>query len=551
MNSWTISKQLIFLTTVNCLILIGVGAFTLNSEFKLAKALDNVGHIQLPAVQYMGLVDMMHDGLRGAVLKLLIVSERSPQDVDKYYEELQVLVKNIYDYTDRLKKLDIDSESKKALEDSADHIDEYVKICQLIADKVKAKQITEAYASLDKLQESFAYLEDDLGKLGEQIESNAEKSIEENKVVSEATTKWSIFLLAMGILLGLILSTIIIRKLVAIFDRIISTLVAESEKVGSSSRTIQAASQDLSSQTLQQSSALQETAASLEEINSMMQKTADNAIDLKKSVTASSRSVDIGQRSVQDMLTSMSDIANSNKHIMAEVEAGNNEIKEIVRVISEIGEKTKVINDIVFQTKLLSFNASVEAARAGEHGKGFSVVAEEVGNLATMSGNAAKEISTMLESGIQKAQAIVSENQSRVQKNMEVGQRKISEGSQVANRCGEALTSIVEEVTKVTQIGSEIQMAIEEQTKGVTEINKAVQLIEQSTLANTSTAQSASATSKNLVEQFNSLKHVIGQLSRLIYSQKENQSYQGMAQQGPGPSTEHHLNSESNHKHAA
>ncbi|MBC7465119.1 MAG: hypothetical protein H7256_03945 [Bdellovibrio sp.] len=50
--------------------------------------------------------------------------------------------------------------------------------------------------------------------------------------------------------------------------------------------------------------------------------------------------------------------------------------------MEEIGNKTKVINDIVFQTKLLSFNASVEAARAGEHGKGFAVVAEEVGKLA-------------------------------------------------------------------------------------------------------------------------------------------------------------------------
>ncbi len=57
----------------------------------------------------------------------------------------------------------------------------------------------------------------------------------------------------------------------------------------------------------------------------------------------------------------------------------------------DIGDKTKVINDIVFQTKRLSFNASVEAARAGEHGKGFAVVAEEVGNLAQMSKDKVQE----------------------------------------------------------------------------------------------------------------------------------------------------------------
>jgi methyl-accepting chemotaxis protein len=78
---------------------------------------------------------------------------------------------------------------------------------------------------------------------------------------------------------------------------------------------------------------------------------------------------------------------------MNQINYSNEQMSEIVKVIQEIETKTKVINDIVFQTKLLSFNASVEAARAGEQGKGFAVVAEEVGNLAQMSGNAAKEIS--------------------------------------------------------------------------------------------------------------------------------------------------------------
>jgi methyl-accepting chemotaxis protein len=85
----------------------------------------------------------------------------------------------------------------------------------------------------------------------------------------------------------------------------------------------------------------------------------------------------------------------------------NDEISSIVKVIAEIGDKTKVINDIVFQTKLLSFNASVEAARAGEQGKGFAVVAEEVGNLATMSGKAAEEISSMLGDSMGKVELIV------------------------------------------------------------------------------------------------------------------------------------------------
>ena len=65
-------------------------------------------------------------------------------------------------------------------------------------------------------------------------------------------------------------------------------------------------------------------------------------------------------------------------------------------IIQEIEDKTKAIDEIVFQTKLLSFNASVEAERAGEHGRGFSVVAQEVGNLAQLSGKSAAEINEIL-----------------------------------------------------------------------------------------------------------------------------------------------------------
>ncbi|MCX7978832.1 MAG: methyl-accepting chemotaxis protein, partial [Bdellovibrionaceae bacterium] len=76
------------------------------------------------------------------------------------------------------------------------------------------------------------------------------------------------------------------------------------------------------------------------------------------------------------------------------------ELEAAMGVIRQVAKKTEVINEIVFQTKLLSFNASVEAARAGEAGKGFAVVAEEVGKLAKMSGDAATEISQIVEKGL-------------------------------------------------------------------------------------------------------------------------------------------------------
>ena len=123
----------------------------------------------------------------------------------------------------------------------------------------------------------------------------------------------------------------------------------------------------------------------------MVNKSVDNANSSTEKANLSHEIATEGRESVNQMRLSMQDIENSINHMSHQVGESNEQIENIVKIIGEISNKTAIINDIVFQTKLLSFNASVEAARAGEHGKGFAVVAEEVGNLAQMSGTAAKE----------------------------------------------------------------------------------------------------------------------------------------------------------------
>lgn len=105
---------------------------------------------------------------------------------------------------------------------------------------------------------------------------------------------------------------------------------------------------------------------------------------------------------------------------MNTMKTSNAEVKELVGIINGISERTKVIDEIVFQTKLLSFNASVEAERAGEHGRGFAVVAQKVGNLAQMSGKAAQEISSILKQSIEKSVSVTSNNEKNVAKGAEL-----------------------------------------------------------------------------------------------------------------------------------
>ena len=94
----------------------------------------------------------------------------------------------------------------------------------------------------------------------------------------------------------------------------------------------------------------------------MVTQNSESANRVKLAVEANEEASNEGSMNVDEMLSAIDQIKMTNENIVAQMMDSNKEFAEIVRIISEIGEKTKVINDIVFQTKLLSFNASVEAA---------------------------------------------------------------------------------------------------------------------------------------------------------------------------------------------
>ena len=248
----------------------------------------------------------------------------------------------------------------------------------------------------------------------------------------------------------------------------------------------------------------------------MVNKTSDNANSTASTSSISQQKAASGKVVVEKMIQSMDRINESNTTIMNQMNRSNDQIAEIVKVIEEIGTKTKVINDIVFQTKLLSFNASVEAARAGEHGKGFAVVAEEVGNLAQMSGNAAKEIGALLDGSIQKVNSIVSETKSRVQTLISEGKVTVDEGSRVARECGNVLEEIVQNVSSVSTMAGEIASASDEQARGVAEITKAMSQLDQVTQQNSMTSQECATAADGLSHQSQALRGAVTELVMVI-----------------------------------
>jgi len=320
----------------------------------------------------------------------------------------------------------------------------------------------------------------------------------------------------LAILLGTAIAIYVMKNVSKSIDQVISHLTDNSHQVTSAAHQIAQSSEELSQAATEQSASLEETSASIEEMNSMVQKNADNAKKTSGIADHSRTNAVKGKEVVEEMITAIHEINVSNEHIQESIDESNKKIAEIVDVITEIGNKTKVINDIVFQTKLLSFNASVEAARAGEHGKGFAVVAEEVGNLAAMSGNAAKEISSMLDDSIQKVQGIVSETKETVERLIKDGKAKVNAGTRIAQECGNVLDEIVLNIGNVNQMSGEISVACQEQAQGVNEITKAMAQLDQVTQTNAATSEEAAQAAEELSAQAESLRNMVHVLVETI-----------------------------------
>ncbi|MDR3608383.1 MAG: bacteriohemerythrin [Oligoflexia bacterium] len=323
-------------------------------------------------------------------------------------------------------------------------------------------------------------------------------------------------MVGLGALAGLILASFLIRSSLERVNSVMESIMRGAGEVGGAVGKILAISQDLAGTSMQQAQSIQETAASIEEISSMANRSAENAEQSRDASESSKKKAERGREVVTQMVGSISEISRNNEDIMREVDSSNRKISQVVQVIQEIDAKTKVINDIVFQTKLLSFNASVEAARAGEHGKGFSVVAEEVGKLAQVSGSAAQEISSLLEVSMKKVDSIVQETSQAVGALMTSAKATVDRGSAVAHECGEVLSALLDSSTEVSEMVSSIASASHEQAKGVTEVSKAIQQIDQATQVSSAAAEKCSSTSNDLAKQVKELRDSAASLRQVV-----------------------------------
>jgi twitching motility protein PilJ len=164
----------------------------------------------------------------------------------------------------------------------------------------------------------------------------------------------------------------------------------------------------------------------------------------------------------QTGLSAVQEAINSINTLRDHVHETSKRIKRLGESSQEIGEITALISEITAQTNTLAVNAAIQAASAGEAGRGFSVVAEEVGQLAERCANAARQITTLV-LGIQTdAQNAIGA--------MERSAQSVVEGTRLSDRAGVALNDI-------NQLSTDVTLRIEKIADAATQESKSAKVI--------------------------------------------------------------------------
>jgi methyl-accepting chemotaxis protein len=472
MNSWTISRRIIFGFAAMLLISVALGAIALWRLRGINESVLELADNTLPSVLTL---DECAALSRENIFTTMRYADAESADERKSLEER--IASNRAQVDELFKKYEpliSDSEDRRRFEEAKRARTAFAKVRGSYLELVRQGKAEEhkkmlSEAIIPAYEETIKALDADVAynkKLG--VDASADAKL-------AARSGFILICIALGVALAVagVLTWQIVRSTTRVLRDLAVNLNQGATQTASAARQVSAASQNLSSGASEQAASVEETSASLEEISSMIRSTADNA-EKAKALAGEAHAV-----------------AQAGSHTMIEM---NQAMAAIDKSSAEVAKIVKNIDEIAFQTNILALNAAVEAARAGEAGAGFAVVADEVRSLAQRSAAAAKETADKIEAAI-------------------ASSRK---GSLSCAKVGESLTQIAGKVSSTDSLVGEIATAAREQAQGIEQINAAITQMDQVTQSNSASAEESASAAEELDAQAASLKDMVGQLRQLV-----------------------------------
>lgn len=266
--------------------------------------------------------------------------------------------------------------------------------------------------------------------------------------------------------------------------------------LGSAAAEILAAATQQVSGSDEQSAAISQTTATVEEVKTISEQSTERAqavVDTSQHTVEISRA---GRQAVEDTIASMAQIKDQVESIAENILALSEQTQQIGEIIATVG-------DIATQSNMLALNASVEAARAGEHGKGFTVVAQEVRNLAEQSRQATAQVKSILlsiQDGINTSVMATEE-----------GIKVVDNGVQLVAQASEAIEQLADVIDESAQMSMQMMAGGRQQASGVEQIAVAMQNINQVTVQGLASTRQAEKAAQDLNDLAHSLAEIVEQ----------------------------------------
>lgn len=197
-------------------------------------------------------------------------------------------------------------------------------------------------------------------------------------------------------------------------------------------------------------------------VQGSMEEMRHSVTDISHNANQAAEAAQIAEREAMEGMSVVQRTIDISQELNAEIEVASSSINELAKDTESVGSILNVITSIAEQTNLLALNAAIEAARAGEQGRGFAVVADEVRALASKTADATKEIREVLSRLKSAAESSVS--------TMTVAMSKSSENEEHAQKTGQALKTIQEQIVSINAMNTHIAKATDEQSQVASQV---------------------------------------------------------------------------------